>query len=146
MTFSPSGIAGAYIKEMSSMNKEEAFEFSTLGIELINSLINYDNLVLTVSDKYLFGGGLELILASDIRLTTPECKFGFPEVTLGIIPGFFGIELSMKKCSPLCDELILTGNIFKAKEKNNFTPPNVRGSNEINTREKCEVIEKGINT
>lgn len=32
------------------------------------------------------GGGLELALACDIRISSPKCKLGLPETKLGIFP------------------------------------------------------------
>lgn len=37
------------------------------------------------------GGGLELALACDIRVASENAVFGFPEVTLGLIPGWGGV-------------------------------------------------------
>jgi len=40
----------------------------------------------------VLGGGLELALACHYRIAVPEARFGFPEVTLGIIPGAGGTQ------------------------------------------------------
>ena len=41
---------------------------------------------------YCLGGGLELILAADIRVSSSKAKFALPQTRLGIIPGWHGIE------------------------------------------------------
>ncbi|HWW21838.1 MAG TPA: enoyl-CoA hydratase-related protein, partial [Steroidobacteraceae bacterium] len=38
------------------------------------------------------GGGLEIALACHYRVAAPDARFGFPEVTLGIIPGAGGTQ------------------------------------------------------
>ncbi|KAL5665027.1 hypothetical protein ACJX0J_025135, partial [Zea mays] len=41
------------------------------------------------------GGGLELTMGCHARISTPEAQLGLPELTLGIIPGFGGMDISM---------------------------------------------------
>jgi 2-oxoglutaroyl-CoA hydrolase len=41
---------------------------------------------------YCFGVGLELALACDFRLATDDVQLGFPEVTIGMIPGSGGTQ------------------------------------------------------
>ncbi|XP_020595327.1 peroxisomal fatty acid beta-oxidation multifunctional protein-like, partial [Phalaenopsis equestris] len=38
------------------------------------------------------GGGLELTMSCHARISTPDARFGLPELTLGIIPGFGGTQ------------------------------------------------------
>ena len=40
----------------------------------------------------VLGGGLEIALACHYRIAAPGTRFGFPEVTLGIIPGAGGTQ------------------------------------------------------
>ena len=63
------------------------------------------------------GGGLELMLTCDIRIATPEATFGFPEIKLGLIPGWGGTQRAVRQLS-WCDAaaLLLSGNIIDAAE------------------------------
>jgi len=115
--FAPSGIAGADINNMSNMSKEKAKEFSVLGNEMIKSIINYTPVVHGFFGKYLLGGGLEFALSCDVLSVTEECKIGFPEVTLGIIPGFFGIDLSYHRNNIQLYELLFTGQVLSIKKQ-----------------------------
>jgi len=117
--FAPSGIAGADIKEMATMSSEQAKAFSFLGSQLTLCLYSYKPLVIGLFDRCVIGGGLELALACDIIAATQSCRIGFPEVTLGIAPGFLGIDLSIVKKIPLVMELVYTGKIFTCKELSN---------------------------
>ena len=48
--------------------------------------------VIAVLNGYTFGGGLELALAADFRLAAAGVQLSFPEVKLGIIPGWGGTQ------------------------------------------------------
>ncbi|MCD4533660.1 enoyl-CoA hydratase/isomerase family protein [Nocardioides sp. cx-169] len=63
------------------------------------------------------GGGLELALATDLRLASQDARLGLPEITLGIIPGSGGTQRlpRMIGLGPALD-LILSGRIVRADE------------------------------
>ena len=64
-----------------------------------------------------FGGGLELALTTDIRIAEPTARFCFPELRLGIIPGFGGIpRLKRDVGNGLVRDLLLTGRSIHAKK------------------------------
>jgi 3-hydroxyacyl-CoA dehydrogenase/enoyl-CoA hydratase/3-hydroxybutyryl-CoA epimerase/enoyl-CoA isomerase len=46
--------------------------------------------VVAAIDGFALGGGFELALACDYRVVTPNAKLGFPEIQLGILPGWGG--------------------------------------------------------
>ena len=46
-----------------------------------------DKLVLCAMQVYALGGGLQLPLACDIRIATPDCQLGLPAAKEGFIPG-----------------------------------------------------------
>ena len=48
--------------------------------------------LIAVLNGYTFGGGLELALAADLRLAGAGVQLSFPEVKLGIIPGWGGTQ------------------------------------------------------
>lgn len=57
-----------------------------------------------------FGGGLELALACDLVVADRLARFGFPELRLGLVPGFGGIaRLSREVGSGVVRDLLLTG-------------------------------------
>ena len=63
------------------------------------------------------GGGLELALACDLRIASSLAKFGFPEVTLGLIPGAGGTQRLSWLCGrAVASRLILTGETIAAAE------------------------------
>ncbi|MFC1934917.1 enoyl-CoA hydratase/isomerase family protein [Chloroflexota bacterium] len=63
------------------------------------------------------GGGLELALACDIRIASEKARFGTPEISLGLIPGWGGTQ-RLPRMIPWCKaaELLLTGKPIDAQE------------------------------
>ena len=66
---------------------------------------------------FALGGGCELAMACDIRIAGTKAKFGQPEVSLGITPGFGGTQ-RMPRIVGLAKakELIYTGQTVGAEE------------------------------
>jgi enoyl-CoA hydratase len=62
-----------------------------------------------------FGGGLELALACDLIIADKMARFCFPELRLGLIPGFGGIpRLKRDLGNGVVRDLLLTGRSFNA--------------------------------
>src|SRR2546422_687050 len=62
-----------------------------------------------------FGGGLELALACDIIIADKMARFAFPELRLGLIPGFGGIpRLKRDLGNSMVRDLLLTGRSINA--------------------------------
>jgi enoyl-CoA hydratase len=108
---------GANINEMKEFNAEDAKTFSDFGNSLFNQLENLEKPVIAAVSGYAFGGGCELALACDIRITSEDAKFGQPEVNLGLIPGF-GATQRLPRLVGIgkAKEMILTGRTMDAKE------------------------------
>lgn len=83
-------VAGADVKEMSALNDEQAFQFSQRGQMLFHELSLLRIPVVAAVNGFALGGGLELALACDFIFASDNAKFGLPEVSLGLIPGFGG--------------------------------------------------------
>jgi 3-hydroxyacyl-CoA dehydrogenase/enoyl-CoA hydratase/3-hydroxybutyryl-CoA epimerase len=66
---------------------------------------------------FCLGGGLELALACRYRIAVNDDKtrVGFPEVNLGIFPGFGGTGRSIRRAGPVdAMQIMLTGRMVKA--------------------------------
>ena len=66
---------------------------------------------------FALGGGMELALASDLRIAAETARFGQPEILLGIIPGAGGTQRLPRLIGPArAKELIWSGRQVKAAE------------------------------
>ncbi|MBV1861849.1 MAG: enoyl-CoA hydratase/isomerase family protein, partial [Nannocystaceae bacterium] len=90
-------------------------------VERIHSVMNrLDMLPLTtigVVHGICFGGGFELALTCDILIAEKSARFAFPELRLGIVPGFGGIpRLRRDVSNAVVRDLLLTGRSINAKK------------------------------
>lgn len=73
--------------------------------------------VIAAVDGWALGGGAELAYAADLRVATPDARFGNPETGLGIIAGA-GATWRLKEIvgDALALELLLTGRVLTGGE------------------------------
>jgi enoyl-CoA hydratase len=110
-------VAGADIKEMSSMNSFEGHQFGLKGQRVMMLIEKMTKPVLAALNGYALGGGLELALACDFIYASEKAKVGFPEVTLGIMPGFGGTQNLSRLIGPnRANEMIFTGTMLNAEK------------------------------
>lgn len=110
-------VAGADITEMKDLNSIEGRNFGKLGSDILRKIELMDKPVIAAVNGFALGGGCELAMCCDIILAGENAKFGLPEVTLGISPGFGGTQRLPKLVGiAKAKELIYTGNIIKSDE------------------------------
>ena len=110
-------VAGADIKEMAEMNPFQAHQFALKGQGVVLALQKMKKPVIAAVNGYALGGGLELALACDFIYACEKAKLGFPEVTLGIMPGFGGTQnLSRLVGHARASEMIFTGRMISAEK------------------------------
>ena len=110
-------VAGADIKEMDLMSPIQAFEYMTFANDTFTRLSDLRQPTIAVINGYALGGGMELALSTDIRIGFEKTVVGFPEVGLGIIPGFAGTQrMSRLIGTSRAKELIFTARTVKGQE------------------------------
>lgn len=110
-------VAGADIKEMKDMTPLEARNFMHFGQGVFNDVENLPKPTIAAVNGFALGGGCELALSCDMILASEKAKFGLPEVTLGIHPGFGGTQrLPRLVGAAKAKELIFTGEMIDAEE------------------------------
>lgn len=108
-------VAGADIKEMSEMSSLDGHRFARKGQQVTMAMEKMKTPVIAAVNGFALGGGLELALGCDFIYASSRAKIGFPEVTLGIMPGFGGTQSLARLIGPnRANELIFTGRIITA--------------------------------
>src|ERR1022692_2117253 len=115
--------AGADLRELFQRGQEMERTAALRGVrdflERIHSVMNaIDAAPLTTIAAVhgvTFGGGFELALVCDIIVAEKMARFCFPELRLGLIPGFGGIpRLKRDLGNAIVRDLLLTGRSFNA--------------------------------
>jgi len=110
-------VAGADIAEMQSMSPMEGRAFGKFGQAIFNKLENIPQPVIAAVNGFALGGGCELAMACDIRIASDRAKFGQPEVSLGIVPGFGGTQRLPRLIGKgRAKELLYTADMINAEE------------------------------
>lgn len=110
-------VAGADISELAELNTLQAKYFVANGHKTMAALQDLAIPVIAAVNGFALGGGLELALSCDFIYASENAKFGLPEITLGLIPGFGGTQrLARLIGKNLAKELIFTGKMISAME------------------------------
>ena len=111
-------VAGADIKEFASFDVENGQKLAKEGQEkLFNLLENLSKPVIAAVNGFALGGGLELAMASHIRVASDNAKMGLPEVSLGVIPGYGGTQrLAQLVGRGKAMELVTTAGMISAND------------------------------
>jgi enoyl-CoA hydratase len=107
-------VSGADIRSIRDRNKIDALK--GINSRLCKAVEDCEKPVIAAVNGFSLGGGCELALACDIRICSDNAKFGFPEVSLGIIPGAGGMYRMARIAGlGLTKELVLTGEAIDAQ-------------------------------
>jgi enoyl-CoA hydratase len=119
----PGFCAGADLRELyqrsQEMQKTDAIKGVRDFLERIHRVLNLIDAVplttIAAVHGVTFGGGLELALVCDLIIADKMARFCFPELRLGLIPGFGGIpRLKRDLGNAVVRDLLSTGRSFNA--------------------------------
>src|ERR1051325_9350633 len=112
-------IAGADVEEFTRFKSpQEAMSFVKLGWDVFQELAELPFPTTAMVNGFCMGGGVELALACRYRvaLDDPKTRFALPEVMLGIMPAWHGVQWLPKLVGPAAAfDMILTGKSVDAK-------------------------------
>lgn len=84
---------------------------------LYDEIEAFEKPTIAAVNGYALGGGCELAMACDIRISSPTAKFGLPETMLSVLPGAGGTQrLGRLIGTGRAIELILSGRTIDAAE------------------------------
>jgi len=111
-------VAGADIKEVSQIKSpQEAREMAALGQAVFLKIQRLTKPVIAAINGVCLGGGCELAMACHLRISGDRVRFGQPEISLGIIPGWGGTQRLPRLIGKAkATEWILTGDMYTAQE------------------------------
>ena len=112
-------IAGADVEEFTRFaSPEEATAFVKLGWDLFQELRALPFPTTAMVNGFCMGGGVEMALACRYRvaLDEPKTRFALPEVMLGIVPAWHGVQWLPKQVGPAAAlDMLLTGRSVDAR-------------------------------
>ncbi|HYL88050.1 MAG TPA: 3-hydroxyacyl-CoA dehydrogenase NAD-binding domain-containing protein [Burkholderiales bacterium] len=112
-------IAGADVEEFTRFKSpQEAMAFVKLGWDVFQELSELGFPTTAMVNGFCMGGGVELALACRYRVALDDAKtrFALPEVMLGIMPAWHGVQWLPKLVGPAAAfDLLLTGKSVDAR-------------------------------
>lgn len=90
--------AGGDIKAWSGMSAAEfQVQWVRYGHRVFDRLARLRQPTIAVLTGHALGGGLELAAACDLRLAETKVKLGFPETSIGVVPGWSGTQRAVRR-------------------------------------------------
>ncbi len=109
--------AGGDLKERDGMSDAAWQRQHAIFEQAFMAMMDCPVPILAAVNGAAFGGGLEMVAASDFAYAVPTARFAFTEVTLGIMPGACGTQnLPRAVGIRRAKEIVLTGQPFTAEE------------------------------
>jgi enoyl-CoA hydratase len=109
--------AGADVKEFAGQSHAELVRDAPRVQSSIDAIARIPKPVIAAVTGYALGGGCELALTADFRVSADSAKWGQPEILLGIIPGAGGTQRLSRLVGPSkAKDLCFTGRFVAAEE------------------------------
>jgi enoyl-CoA hydratase len=110
-------VAGADIKQFPLLDEVSGKELITYGRKIFDRIADMNIPIVCAVNGLALGGGCELALSCDVRIASANAKFGFPEVGLGIFPGYGGTQRLPRLVGiGKAKEMIFSGDAINAEE------------------------------
>ncbi len=109
--------AGADVKEFAGQDHAHMLRDTGRLTSSFDALARLPKPVIAAVTGYALGGGCELALTADFRVSADNARWGQPEILLGIIPGAGGTQrLPRLIGAARAKDLVYTGRFVEAQE------------------------------
>ena len=113
--------AGADLKAFQTMDLSDpdavARDLISVGHDAFNAIEDCPKPVIAAVNTLALGGGCELAMACDMRISSDRARFGQPETWLGLLPAYGGATRLPLLVGPgKAKELVFTGQMINAQE------------------------------
>lgn len=109
--------SGADLREIAKVNGSNAREYALRGQGLMKKITELPQETIAFVNGFCFGGALDLALACDRRIATPNAIFCHPGANLGIMTGWGGTQRLPRLIGEAAAlEMFLTAKQVKADE------------------------------
>jgi len=107
--------AGADIKDAVGDTQDLHGLWRTQATPLLNRGLDLWKPVIAAVNGHCLGGGMTLLLATDLRVAAPDARFGVSEVKRGLVAGLGGTQRLIRQIAHAhAMELLLTGDAIDA--------------------------------
>ncbi|MER2536337.1 MAG: enoyl-CoA hydratase/isomerase family protein [Rhizobiaceae bacterium] len=94
-----------------------AHDWVRYGHRVFDRLARLRQPTIAVLSGHALGGGLELAVACDFRVAEAQVKLGFPETSLGVVPGWSGTQRAVRRFgAQVVRRMALGGEILSASD------------------------------
>ena len=102
--------AGADLKERADMTDADILRQRHAIRAVFGAMLALPQPAVAAVHGFALGGGCELALSCDLVVADGTAVFGLPEVTVGLVPGGGGTQLTLRRLGPgRAADLVLTG-------------------------------------
>ncbi len=110
--------AGGDIEAWAAMSAADfQHQWVRYGHRVFDRLARLRQPTIAVLSGHALGGGLELAAACDLRVAERQIKLGFPETSIGVVPGWSGTQRAVRRFgAQAVRRMALGGEVFTAPE------------------------------
>jgi enoyl-CoA hydratase len=107
---------GPDIAELVTLDRESALAFSQLAHQVSDLIEQWPGVTVAHLNGYALGCGLELALACDVLVATPEVRIGLPGLAWALFPCMGGLRrLACRVSTNTCSDLFLNGEVLSSE-------------------------------